>query len=135
MKKSLAFAFLTASGLVLAPMAHAEPGGCIKYGAAGAVGGHLVHHGVLGATGGCVTGMVTRHEYRKGLREKAALYDKEHPVDPNQSWLQRHHNALTYQQKAALWDHEHPTDGTTTPGASGPATTGSATNPPAPPGH
>nr|WP_306296296.1 hypothetical protein [Acidomonas methanolica] len=61
--------------------ARAEPGGCLKYGAAGAVAGHMVHHGVLGAAGGCVTGMWRRHEYRKGVREKAAAYDKEHAGD------------------------------------------------------
>ncbi len=36
-------------------------GGCLKYGAAGAVGGHLAGHGVLGAMAGCVTGAYVRH--------------------------------------------------------------------------
>ena len=54
--------------------ADAEPGGCLKYGAVGAVGGHVVHHGVLGAAGGCVTGMVVRHKYRKEQRREAAAY-------------------------------------------------------------
>ena len=45
--------------------AQAEPGGCLKYGAVGAVGGHLAHHGVLGAAGGCAAGMYKRHQYRK----------------------------------------------------------------------
>jgi hypothetical protein len=49
--------------------AQAEPGGCLKYGAMGAVGGHLVHHGVLGAAGGCAAGMYKRHEYRKHEKE------------------------------------------------------------------
>ncbi|CAI9121244.1 hypothetical protein [Brytella acorum] len=92
----------------LAAPAMAEPGGCLKYGAVGAVGGHMVHHGVVGAAGGCVTGMMRRHEYRKGERDKAALWDKEHPADPNQSWLEKKRTALTYEQKATLWDHEHP---------------------------
>ena len=48
--------------------AHAETGGCLKYGAAGAVGGHLAHHGVLGAAGGCVTGMYVRHKSRQAAR-------------------------------------------------------------------
>jgi hypothetical protein len=60
---------------------HAEPGGCLKYGAVGAVGGHLAHHGVLGAAGGCAAGMWKRHEYRKSVREKARLYDQEHQAD------------------------------------------------------
>ncbi|MBB2159536.1 hypothetical protein HLH48_05010 [Gluconacetobacter sacchari] len=97
---------LLSGGLVAG--AHAEPGGCLKYGAVGAVGGHLANHGVLGAAGGCVAGMYTRHEYRKGLREKAALYDKEHPVDPNLSMLERYRQRKTDEQKATLWDAEHP---------------------------
>ena len=51
--------------------AMAEPGGCLKYGAVGAVGGHLAHHGVAGAVGGCAVGMYKRHEYRKQQREAA----------------------------------------------------------------
>ncbi len=51
--------------------AMAEPGGCLKYGAVGAVGGHLAHHGVLGAAGGCAVGAYKRHEYRKQQRELA----------------------------------------------------------------
>ena len=68
-------ALAMAVGLALptAPAA-AEPGGCLKYGAAGAVGGHLAHHGVLGAAGGCVTGMYVRHRYRKNLRHDAEAY-------------------------------------------------------------
>lgn len=63
--------------LPIAP-ASAEPGGCLKYGAAGAVGGHFAHHhGVLGAAGGCVAGMYVRHRYRKHEREDAAAYRAE----------------------------------------------------------
>ena len=61
--------------------ARAEPGGCLKYGAVGAVGGHLAHHGVLGAAGGCAVGMYKRHKYRKTQRQKARLYDQEHSQD------------------------------------------------------
>jgi len=114
MKNSFRHAVFAVGFLAAAPLvspAMAEPGGCLKYGAVGAVGGHMVHHGVLGAAGGCATGMVKRHEYRKGLREKAALWDKEHPADPNQSWLERHRNAKTDEQKATLWDAEHPANG------------------------
>ncbi|GAA4474547.1 hypothetical protein GCM10023157_01860 [Gluconacetobacter asukensis] len=93
----------------LAAGARAEPGGCLKYGAVGAVGGHVAnHHAVLGAVGGCAAGMYTRHEYRKGLREKAALYDKEHPVDPHLSMMERYRQRKTDEQKATLWDAEHP---------------------------
>ncbi len=45
-------------------------GGCLKYGAAGAVGGHLAGHGVLGALAGCATGAYVRH------REKARIADQ-----------------------------------------------------------
>ena len=69
-------------GVAMAPaIASAEPGGCLKYGAVGAVGGHLAHHGVAGAAGGCAVGMWKRHEYRKSMREKARLYDQEHQGD------------------------------------------------------
>ncbi|MBS1088564.1 hypothetical protein JK179_06250 [Gluconobacter wancherniae] len=96
------------AALLSATPALAEPGGCLKYGAVGAVGGHLAHHGVLGALGGCATGMYTRHEYRKNLREKAALWDKEHPADPNASWWQTHHDAASVAQKSQWYDAEHP---------------------------
>jgi hypothetical protein len=76
-----AFARLACAALIagasLPAAVHAEPGGCIKYGAVGAVGGHLAHHGVLGAAGGCAAGMYKRHQYRKAQREKARLYDQE----------------------------------------------------------
>lgn len=45
-------------------------GGCLKYGAAGAVGGHLAGHGVLGALAGCATGAYVRH------RDKARIVDQ-----------------------------------------------------------
>ena len=35
-------------------------GGCLRYGAVGAAGGHLAGHGVLGALAGCVAGSVVR---------------------------------------------------------------------------
>lgn len=102
-------AMLTAASL--AP-ASAEPGGCLKYGAAGAVGGHLAHHGVLGAVGGCAAGMYVRHKYRKEAHAKAALYDQEHPGSEG-----------TYQQKATAYDVEHSTSpGSATPGAAPSAT-------------
>ncbi len=69
----VALAISLGAVLPMAP-ASAEPGGCLKYGAVGAVGGHLAHHGVLGAAGGCATGMVVRHRYRKQQRQDAAAY-------------------------------------------------------------
>ena len=71
--KLLAYLGATAITLgVMTGMAQAEPGGCLKYGAVGAVGGHLAHHhAVLGAAGGCAVGMYKRHEYKKHLHEQA----------------------------------------------------------------
>jgi hypothetical protein len=64
----VAAAAITLGGLTGA--AQAEPGGCLKYGAVGAVGGHVAgHHAVLGAAGGCAVGMYKRHEYKKHMRE------------------------------------------------------------------
>jgi len=67
--RSLGFAIGLAIGSAIG-VAQAEPGGCLKYGAAGAVAGHLTHHhAVLGAVGGCAVGMYERHEYKKHLKE------------------------------------------------------------------
>ncbi|WP_419730215.1 hypothetical protein [Lichenicola sp.] len=103
------FELVMITALALGPLtaAQAEPGGCLKYGAVGAVGGHVVHHGVLGALSGCATGMYVRHEYRKEAREKAALYDQEHPGLRG-----------SYEQKATAYDVEHSTaPGKMAPGA------------------
>ena len=59
------------ASLAGATLAEAKPGGCLKYGAAGAVAGHYAgHHAVKGAIAGCVAGMVRRHEYKKQMREE-----------------------------------------------------------------
>ncbi|MCX2562112.1 hypothetical protein OQ252_12000 [Acetobacter farinalis] len=90
--------------------AQAEPGGCLKYGAVGAVGGHVAHHGVLGAVGGCLTGMYRRHVYRKEAKQKADLYDQEHPGAKG-----------SYAEKATAYDVEHSTQpGKMTPDAAAP---------------
>ena len=69
---SIAIASVLAAS-VGAGSAMAEPGGCLKYGAVGAVGGHVAgHHTVLGAAGGCAVGMYRRHEYRKQQRQMDA---------------------------------------------------------------
>ena len=77
---SLAVCGSLAAGLTMsAPIAQATPGGCLKYGAAGAVAGHAVHHGVKGFLAGCAAGMYRRHLYNKQMREQ-----KNAPVtDPN----------------------------------------------------
>ncbi len=92
--------------------AMAEPGGCLKYGAAGAVAGHVANkHTVMGAVGGCAVGMYQRHKYRKSIAEKAALWDKEHPADSKQNgsgWWQKNHSNAANVQKAQWYDAEHP---------------------------
>jgi hypothetical protein len=110
--KKLTLAIVTAlTAGSLAPSHASEPGGCLKYGAVGAVGGHVAHHGVLGAAGGCATGMYVRHKYRKEAKQKAALYDQEHPGAKG-----------TYEQKATAYDVEHSTSpGKMPPGVQPPA--------------
>lgn len=67
---SIAVAGSLALGMtVTAPVAQAKPGGCLKYGAAGAAAGHMVHHGVRGFVAGCAAGMYRRHLYNKQMRE------------------------------------------------------------------
>ena len=56
--------------LAVPAMAEAEPGGCIKYGAAGAIAGHMAGHGVMGAVGGCVAGMYARHKAREAAERQ-----------------------------------------------------------------
>ena len=58
----LAFAGLVAVTLAPAP-AHAAKGGCLKYGAAGAVAGHVAgRHAVKGAIAGCLIGHWRRRD-------------------------------------------------------------------------
>ena len=76
MKKTMltltAVGTLAAGFAFTAPVAEASPGGCLKYGAAGAVAGHMVHHGIRGAMAGCAAGMYRRHLYNKQMREQKA---------------------------------------------------------------
>lgn len=71
--KSFGLAVLCLAGVSLAapPSAEAKPGGCLKYGAAGAIAGHAAgHHAVKGALIGCATGIYIRHKYKKEMEEK-----------------------------------------------------------------
>ncbi len=43
-------------------------GGCLRYGAVGAAGGHLAGHGVLGALAGCVAGSVVKRRDEARIR-------------------------------------------------------------------
>jgi hypothetical protein len=75
---------ITGAALILmAGSAVAEPGGCLKYGAGGAVAGHFIGqgHSVLGAAGGCAVGAYKRHESRKAESEAASAdQDKRNTV-------------------------------------------------------
>lgn len=64
---------LAASLTLAAPVAEAAPGGCLKYGVAGAVAGHAMHHGVKGFMAGCAAGMYRRHLYNKQMREQKKI--------------------------------------------------------------
>ncbi len=82
---SLALCGSLAAGLTLsAPVAQATPGGCLKYGAAGAVAGHAVHHGIKGFMAGCAAGMYRRHLYNKQVREQKKIVPAPAPAaQPN----------------------------------------------------
>ena len=56
--------------LLPATRSYAEPGGCLKYGAIGAVAGYTVGHGAKGAAAGCVTGMIVRQQARKAAEAR-----------------------------------------------------------------
>jgi hypothetical protein len=73
--KFVAIVFCLACAIaVFAPRAEARPGGCLKYGAAGAVAGHYAgHHAVKGAIVGCAAGMWRRHQYKKEIREQKGV--------------------------------------------------------------
>ena len=45
-------------------------GGCLRYGAVGAAGGHLAGHGVMGALAGCATGMYVRHRDKARIQQQ-----------------------------------------------------------------
>ena len=64
------FGSIATGATVSAPMAEARPGGCLKYGAAGAAAGHVAGgHAVRGALLGCAAGLYQRHRYNKQQRE------------------------------------------------------------------
>jgi hypothetical protein len=71
-----ALGLLCAATLVGAPQVEAKPGGCLKYGVAGAVAGHYAgHHAMKGAIAGCIAGMARRKAYNNEMekqREEAA---------------------------------------------------------------
>ncbi len=69
MKRILAATVIVA--LAVPFSASAEEGGCLKYGAGGAVVGHFAgHHTMSGAAIGCGVGAWKRHEARKREQER-----------------------------------------------------------------
>ncbi|WP_431266744.1 hypothetical protein [Dankookia sp. P2] len=67
--------------------AMAEEGGCLKYGAAGAVAGHMVGsgHGVAGAAAGCALGAHERNKAEKkdaAQQKAAAQQQQQQPAQP-----------------------------------------------------
>jgi len=68
MRTAIVFGLFCIAGV---SQAEAKPGGCLKYGAAGAVAGHVAgHHAVKGAIVGCAVGMWHRHEYNKQMHDQ-----------------------------------------------------------------
>jgi hypothetical protein len=78
-KKAVLIALAMGIATAAAPSAgEAKPGGCLKYGAAGAVAGHAAGgHAVKGALAGCAAGMWTRHRYNKQQREQREMQKRE----------------------------------------------------------
>jgi hypothetical protein len=69
MTKLVLGAALVLAILAVPLTAEAKPGGCLKYGAAGAAAGHYAgHHGVMGAIAGCAVGVHKRREYKREMR-------------------------------------------------------------------
>lgn len=63
---------LLAAAALGTPAAQAKPGGCLKYGAAGAVAGHVAGgHSFKGALAGCALGWYERRRYKRMMREQA----------------------------------------------------------------
>ncbi|RAI59638.1 hypothetical protein [Roseicella frigidaeris] len=80
--RSILAATLLALALGVSP-ALAKQGGCLKYGAAGAVAGHMVGsgHGVAGAAAGCALGL---HERHKAEKQDAAPQQPANPQSQRQ---------------------------------------------------
>jgi hypothetical protein len=77
MKKVLVGAAMLALGsLAAVPAAEARPGGCLKYGAAGAIAGKLAGgHTWKGAAAGCALGYWRRSRHDRDVVRKRDGYD------------------------------------------------------------
>ena len=85
----LRYVVVPAAVLLLAGLtpASAKEGGCMKYGAAGAVAGHMVGsgHGVAGAAAGCALGAHERNkaEKRDAAQQQQAQSPQQQPQQPS----------------------------------------------------
>jgi hypothetical protein len=76
MRLLTAAAIMGALAVPLGPVS-AEEGGCVKYGAGGAVAGHFAgHHTMSGAAIGCGVGAWKRHEARKDEARQDRAYEQ-----------------------------------------------------------
>jgi hypothetical protein len=74
-----------ASLVALAPETQAAPGGCLKYGLAGAVAGHYAgHHAFKGAVLGCIAGIARRKQYLNEQERLKKEQEEGHPAEPSQ---------------------------------------------------
>jgi hypothetical protein len=78
MRSMTTIAAAAVAAALLSGPAFAKEGGCLKYGTAGAVVGHMVGsgHGVAGAAAGCAVGA---HKRNKAEKEKAAQQQQPQP--------------------------------------------------------
>jgi hypothetical protein len=68
---ALASLAVLALGTALPEAAHAEPGGCLKYGLGGAIAGHFAGgHRWKGAAAGCALGYYQRRRYEDTERQR-----------------------------------------------------------------
>jgi hypothetical protein len=76
--KTVMVATMTATlAIPLAVSASAEEGGCLKYGAGGAVAGHFAgRHTMSGAAVGCGVGSWKRHRSREADRAQERAYQQ-----------------------------------------------------------
>ncbi|HTJ02087.1 MAG TPA: hypothetical protein VL492_04795 [Methylovirgula sp.] len=89
------FGLASTAFLAATPAEAGKPGGCLKYGAAGAVAGHYAHHhGVKGFIAGCTVGMIRRHEYnkqQKALKAQQKQQQMQHQAAPAPQGADEHH--------------------------------------------
>jgi hypothetical protein len=73
----MAATLIAALVIPLCMSASAEEGGCLKYGAGGAVAGHFAgHHTMSGAAIGCGIGAAKRHRAREEERGQERAYQQ-----------------------------------------------------------